>query len=236
MYNASSLPTVVNSVLWDNGTEEIVNSLSSITISDSVVEGGDPPGCNCTNVFDLDPHLGPMQNNGGFTKTMALEVGSVAVDLGDELACPSKDQRGLGRPQGLGCDLGAFEVRTKTFMSPGEGRLGARIRRSDEAGGGKNARGRPSTSAMTTATTNIAASCRSTHPLPDGAALAAVRVQPAGMFNVNPFTTHGLLLIGAAIHAGNARLSGRFQASADEVFTGMAASRMNGTGIVFWAA
>ncbi|MGD8758953.1 MAG: choice-of-anchor Q domain-containing protein [Anaerolineales bacterium] len=57
-----------------------------------------------------DPMLGPLANNGGGTLTHALHPSSPAVDIaiGD---CPASDQRGVVRPYGDGCDLGAYEYR-----------------------------------------------------------------------------------------------------------------------------
>jgi beta-glucanase (GH16 family) len=54
--------------------------------------------------------LAPLAGNGGPTLTMALEVGSPAIDAADGGACPATDQRGVSRPQGAGCDVGAFEA------------------------------------------------------------------------------------------------------------------------------
>ena len=66
-----------------------------------------------------DPMLGPLQNNGGPTQTMALLPGSPAVDAGDSFGI-STDQRGDPRPVdfsgvpnaagGDGADIGAFEL------------------------------------------------------------------------------------------------------------------------------
>ena len=79
-------------------------------------------GCGLTqgvngNIIGLDPKLGPLANNGGPTQTMTLGIGSPAIDSGSGTACPLTDQRGVGRPQGAGCDMGAFEspVPTPTF-------------------------------------------------------------------------------------------------------------------------
>jgi len=59
---------------------------------------------------DTDPILGPLQDNGGDTWTHALLEGSLARDHGDDAACPPTDQRGVARPQGPHCDIGAFEA------------------------------------------------------------------------------------------------------------------------------
>jgi len=58
----------------------------------------------------LDPRLGPLQDNGGATMTHALIGDSPAVDAGDPASCPAKDQRGINRPKGARCDIGAFEL------------------------------------------------------------------------------------------------------------------------------
>ncbi|MDN5924155.1 MAG: hypothetical protein L0H70_04060 [Xanthomonadales bacterium] len=61
------------------------------------------------NVTHLE--LGPLQDNGGPTQTMLPQRGSAAIDSG---ACsggvPTTDQRGVSRPQGASCDIGAVEV------------------------------------------------------------------------------------------------------------------------------
>lgn len=55
--------------------------------------------------------LGPLQNNGGPTTTHALRQGSAAIDWIDEALCEvSEDQRGVLRPWGAACDVGAFEL------------------------------------------------------------------------------------------------------------------------------
>jgi len=48
-------------------------------------------------------------DNGGSTQTMALLPGSPAIDAGNNANCPVADQRGVTRPQGDGCDIGAYE-------------------------------------------------------------------------------------------------------------------------------
>ncbi len=57
-----------------------------------------------------DPQLLPPGDNGGPTSTMAIPVSSPARDGGTTAGCPSSDQRGVGRPQGASCDIGAFEL------------------------------------------------------------------------------------------------------------------------------
>lgn len=78
--------------------------------------------CNFSGPGDLnnhDPLLGPLQNNGGPTETMALLPGSPAIDGGNPAGCTdglghllTTDQRGMPRPDkedSAGCDMGAYE-------------------------------------------------------------------------------------------------------------------------------
>jgi uncharacterized repeat protein (TIGR01451 family) len=58
-----------------------------------------------------DPLLGPLAYNGGpGMLTFALLPGSPAHNAADDIACPVTDQRGIPRPQGIACDLGAYEM------------------------------------------------------------------------------------------------------------------------------
>jgi uncharacterized repeat protein (TIGR01451 family) len=67
---------------------------------------------------DTNPQLGPLQNNGGPTDTLALLEGSPAIDAGTNDGCPPVDQRGVTRPQGSACDIGAFERLVQTTPPP----------------------------------------------------------------------------------------------------------------------
>ncbi len=84
----------------------------------------DPTGADCgftqsSDLVDVDPDLGALQNNGGPTETMAPAPGSPAIARiprgsianGVQL-CPGVDQRGVSRPQppnGAACTIGAVE-------------------------------------------------------------------------------------------------------------------------------
>jgi uncharacterized repeat protein (TIGR01451 family) len=58
-----------------------------------------------------DPLLGPLADNGGpGMLTYALLPGSPAHNAADGVTCPATDQRGIPRPQGAACDLGAYEM------------------------------------------------------------------------------------------------------------------------------
>ncbi len=65
-------------------------------------------------ILHANPLLGPLADNGGLTQTMALLLGSPAIDRGVD-TCPDTDQRGVlrhfdGNYDGQGrCDVGAYE-------------------------------------------------------------------------------------------------------------------------------
>jgi hypothetical protein len=61
------------------------------------------------NLQNTNPLLGSLQNNGGLTFTRALQSGSPAIDAGSAVDGVTTDQRGVTRPQGAGCDIGAYE-------------------------------------------------------------------------------------------------------------------------------
>jgi hypothetical protein len=67
-----------------------------------------------TPLLSSDPMLGSLTNNGGATQTMALLPASPAINAGKDASCLSTDQRGVTRPQGSHCDIGAYE-KTATF-------------------------------------------------------------------------------------------------------------------------
>jgi hypothetical protein len=69
-------------------------------------------GFDPTDLLKVDPLLGPLQDNGGPTLTMALQCGSPAIDAGDNTDAPDWDQRGTGFPRIVNgiIDIGAYEV------------------------------------------------------------------------------------------------------------------------------
>jgi hypothetical protein len=86
--------------------------------------------CSLTGTGDqagVDPKLGPLQDNGGYTPTHLPYVDSPAVDA-EGGACNGiapMDQRGVARPQHSACDSGAAEVKyTPVPMGAGRNFLG----------------------------------------------------------------------------------------------------------------
>ncbi len=111
----ASTPVIENSILWGDGgiNDEVRNEgTSSATIEDSIVQGGCPALATCANVINLDPVLSALANNGGYTQTMAISVTGAADNAADTTTadCAASDQRGTARPQGVACDIGAYEI------------------------------------------------------------------------------------------------------------------------------
>jgi hypothetical protein len=67
----------------------------------------DDSTCGFSGIPDL--LLGPLANNGGFTKTHMPQPQSIAVDGGTSSGAPPTDQRDVIRPQGQAVDVGAVE-------------------------------------------------------------------------------------------------------------------------------
>ena len=85
------------------------------------LEGGS--SCSFTTSTDLqntDPKLASaLASNGGPTQTLALLDGSPAINHIPSSACSvSTDQRGVSRPQGPACDMGAFEFQVPRLSLP----------------------------------------------------------------------------------------------------------------------
>jgi hypothetical protein len=99
--------TVQNSLLASNGggncSALVIDSGHNLSFA----------GAGCPASFATsDPNLGPLQDNGGPAQTISLAPGSAAIDKvpSTGAGCPATDERGVHRPIGSGCDIGAYEV------------------------------------------------------------------------------------------------------------------------------
>ncbi len=98
---------IINSIIADN--EGGYNNCGG----DFIDGGGNVqyPGSSCgSSIRTADPKLGPLQDNGGPAPTHPLLSGSKAINRADMDRCRPTDQRGTARPQGDGCDSGAYEL------------------------------------------------------------------------------------------------------------------------------
>lgn len=119
----TSEPVLTNVIMW-GGTfslpeepgdcaphVEICNRSATPTLRASLIAGGCPAGAICgPDVRDLDPKLGPLADNGGVGPTRVPAMDSPAIDAGADDVCAGTDQRGVSRPQGARCDIGAAEA------------------------------------------------------------------------------------------------------------------------------
>jgi hypothetical protein len=115
---------VKNSIIANNGSINCYKAGGNWTSLGNNIDSGTT--CNFTAIGDkqnTDPVLGSLQNNGGYTPTMALEPDSPAIDNGSATGFPATDQRGVVRPQGVASDIGAYEFEVSpasyALKSPG---------------------------------------------------------------------------------------------------------------------
>jgi hypothetical protein len=150
-----------------------------------------------TDLIDTDPMLGPLQDNGGATFTHELLAGSPAIDaVAVGAACASTDQRGVPRPQGTACDVGAFErssvVPTLTRFSPLKGAPGITVIITGTAFTGATSvtfNGIPASYTVTSATRITATVPAGATTGPIGVGTAFGTVTSAGTFTVAPRIT-----------------------------------------------
>jgi hypothetical protein len=124
VFNPSGKVTLTNNLFVNNLTVASggdAGTLKICTGGATFVSGGgnvsDGPLSDCRlGANDLAPataRLGPLENNGGFTETLALLPGSPGEARAVVSSCPADDQRGAPRPlDGGRCDVGAFELGT----------------------------------------------------------------------------------------------------------------------------
>src|SRR5205814_359380 len=118
IYNNSSSLQIRNTILKTGASgENIFNDLFGTVTSLGYNLSSDNASAFLNATGDqnnIDPMLGPLQNNGGPTFTHALLTGSPAINAGNPAFTPPPvyDQRGPGFPRVLNCriDIGSFEA------------------------------------------------------------------------------------------------------------------------------
>jgi hypothetical protein len=109
----SGTPTLRNTIVAGGSASSSTsgNCDAHVTSSGHNIESANTCGFSATgDKVNTNPKLGSLADNGGPTKTMALNAGSPAINAGTNTGCPSTDQRGVARPQGAHCDIGAYEL------------------------------------------------------------------------------------------------------------------------------
>jgi len=192
--------TLRNSILW-NGSNLFNGLFDTISISDSVLEGGCPAGASCSSIYTTDPKLGALGNYGGKTQTIPLLADSSAIDSANDTYCPKTDQRGVIRPQRFHCDSGAYEVEDSTLTFKSQPKYDGWVLESSEFSGkggtknnlgkvlllGDNAQDKQYRAILSFGTAGI----------PDNAVITKVilKIKKAGVAGTNPMKTHNGLIV-----------------------------------------
>jgi hypothetical protein len=126
----ASIVTLTNVTMFGNTATSAGGNINGpASAGNTIIAGGVPNNCNeailssghnlgsdnsCGlqvngDITNTNPMLFPLADYGGPTWSMLPMAGSAAIDHGDDVICPSTDQRGVARPIGLHCDIGAVE-------------------------------------------------------------------------------------------------------------------------------
>ncbi len=139
IFNNGGSGSIINSTIANNNSGGINDTSPNLSLSGDLLANN--TGANClTNGFTdngynlssdtfchlsgtgdqegVNPMIEPLQYNGGYAQTIALQQGSPAIDA-EASGCPSTDERGVTRPDAdvseTTCDIGAYE---STFAAP----------------------------------------------------------------------------------------------------------------------
>jgi len=131
IYSELGNVTVTNSTISANtASDNISGGILNLNgagpkVINSIVagnNGGDlrylPGAGSSGNFIGGNPQLGALANNGGSTATMVPLPGSPVIDAIACTSAPATDQRGVVRPQGVQCDIGAVEATPMEATSP----------------------------------------------------------------------------------------------------------------------
>jgi hypothetical protein len=115
LFNQSGVTPLKNTLLANNNGGNCAGTGIPGNVGNNLDSGATCGfGFDNGSLSNTNPMLSPLAGNGGPTQTMALQASSPAIDRGNAGICSAApvsgvDQRGLSRPQGAGCDIGAYE-------------------------------------------------------------------------------------------------------------------------------
>jgi len=233
----ASHPKLKNTIIANgNFTGDCINSVDSsldAASSNNLIQNTGVNACSLVhningNIIGADPTLGPRQDNGGFTETVAPLPDSPVIDKGTNAGCPTSDQRGFSRPlngDGVGaatCDIGAVETIGQLIVRSSDAQDGWILESSETSG-----QGGTSNASVTTFRVGDDAQDRqfrsilafNTTALPDNAIITKVtlRILFQAKTGTSPYNTHGNLVVDirkGGFSDNNNLQTGDFQAKA----------------------
>lgn len=115
LYTPSSNVRLNSSIFWENRAGGAQNDLFVLGVtagisSNNLVGVSNNASLLPPDTISSDPELGPLQDNGGPTFTMAPSATSPVIDRGNNTVNAPFDQRGLPRVAGFAADIGALEL------------------------------------------------------------------------------------------------------------------------------
>ena len=112
--------TLTNTILASNSPSNCLGTFAPASANDISFPADATP---CPGIH-ADPKLGPLQDNGGATLTRLIGLGPAPNAIpGSDPSCTGTDQRGVARPVGIFCDIGAVELRAPNTTTGGFGSL-----------------------------------------------------------------------------------------------------------------
>jgi CSLREA domain-containing protein len=99
-----------NTILANSTSTSDCSNAGGDTIAtdiNNLIETNGPSGSRCgVPALSADPSLGTLTGTPAY---FPLHAGSPAIGAGNNATCAAEDQRGIPRPQGTNCDIGAYE-------------------------------------------------------------------------------------------------------------------------------
>ena len=123
LYDPTVSLTIESSIVANGiapvGSDFLINDGGTVTANYSLIEIPPVGMTGANNIVAVDPQLGPLQDNGGFTQTHLPAGTSPVIDAGDPAPTspPSTDQRGGPRIANGTIDMGSVEVTSILSLS-----------------------------------------------------------------------------------------------------------------------
>ncbi len=107
IFNFGNTVSLKNTIMANSPCYKLAGNITTLGHN---LDSGNSCYFGVADLINTNPTLNALALNApGTTETCALLAGSLAIDAGDDTSCPATDQRGVPRPQGSHCDIGAYE-------------------------------------------------------------------------------------------------------------------------------